>query len=154
MTKLMTREDLAWALQSLVMQEPRFGALLEAYGQPSLRRVPATLESILIIITEQFLSLAAGAAIWTRIKANLGEVSATSILACPQEELVKLGLSRAKAKSFHAAAEAWLAGKINLEADLEELRRQLLNLWGVGPWTVDVFLLGALGHGDASARGA
>jgi len=63
--------------------------------------------------------------------------------------LVALGLSRAKAKSFHAAAAAWQANEIDLEAEAEQVRKQLLKIWGVGPWTVDVFLLTAFGHGDA-----
>lgn len=148
-----TSEDLASALQMLVKLEPRFGDLLKSYGQPSLRQVPATLESFLAVITEQFLSLSAGAAIWGRVKAHLGHVTAEAVLACSPEALSRLGLSRAKAKSFQAAATAWDAGKIDLDADVEELRKQLLAIWGVGPWTVDVFLLTAFGHGDVWPAG-
>ena len=149
MNIIKTPQDLASALTVLISQERRFDRLLKSYGQPSLRLVPATLESLLSIVTGQFLSLSSSAAIWGTVRAHLGPVTADSILACSPEALVALGLSRAKAKCFHGVANAWKANEINLDAEAGRLRKQLLNVWGIGPWTADVFLLTASGHGDA-----
>ena len=139
-----TQDDLREATQALIAVQPEFAPVLSLLGLPSLRRVPNTLESLLLIVTEQFLSLKAAAAIWGRVKTRLGEISSQTLLEISQPELVTLGLSRAKAKCFHACAKA--------ETDFEnskELRSDLLKIWGVGPWTADIFMLTALGEADA-----
>ncbi len=96
-----------------------------------------------MIVTEQFLSLQAAAAIWARIKLRLGDLTAASVLTLSREELVALGLSRSKAKCFHACANA----NINFEDHLV-LRPSLLAILGIGPWTVDIFMLTAWGEAD------
>ncbi len=153
MERFETSADLGTALDHLCELEPRFAPLIQTYGVPSLRRVPATLESLLNIVTEQFLSLSAGAAIWARVKARLGDVTPGSVLACCQDELLALGLSRAKAKCFHVVAASEIDFVSCHHVEAKDLRRQLLKLWGIGPWTADVFMLVALGHADAWPAG-
>ncbi|MDE2383679.1 MAG: DNA-3-methyladenine glycosylase 2 family protein [Alphaproteobacteria bacterium] len=148
-----TSTDLAAAVERLIALEARFRPILDAHGLPALRQAPASLEGLLAIVTEQFLSLSAGAAIWARVLAHVGEVNAPRILSCTQEQLLALGLSRAKAKCFHAAAQACASGGLDFGADSKSLRRQLLAIWGIGPWTADVFLLTARGHADAWPAG-
>ena len=99
-----------------------------------------------MIITEQFLSLQAAASIWARLKARLELCKAATVLACTESELVSLGLSRTKAKAFHAAS------KTNLDfanLDEAEVAKQLRSIHGVGPWTADIYLLSVLGAADA-----
>ena len=143
-----TEDDLLEATQALIAVQPEFAPVLNLLGMPSLRRVPNTLDSLLLIVTEQFLSLRAAAAIWGRVKARLGEISPHAVLEISQAEFVTLGLSRAKAKCFHACAMA--------EIDFENrttLRRDLLEIWGIGPWTADIFMLTAMGEADAWPAG-
>jgi DNA-3-methyladenine glycosylase II len=148
-----TSAELALALGRLCETEPRFAPLLAAYGVPSLRRVAPTLESLLSIVTDQFLSLSAGAAIWARVRERLGEVTPEAVTACPPEDLVTLGLSRAKAKCFHAAAASAIDFASCHLMDARDFRSQLLKVWGIGPWTADVFMLSAMGHADAWPAG-
>ncbi len=143
-----TQEDLMQATQALIVVEPKFAPVLNLLGLPSLRRIPNNLESLLLIVTEQFLSLKAAAAIWVRVKTRLGEISPQAIFEISQTEFVTLGLSRAKAKCFHACAKA----KIDFE-NFATLRGDLLNIWGVGPWTIDIFMLTAWGEADAWPAG-
>jgi DNA-3-methyladenine glycosylase II len=143
-----TPEDLLQATQMLVGIEPKFAPILELHGLPALRRVDPNLENLLLIVTEQFLSLKAAAAIWLRVKSRIGDVSHHAVLAVPQVDLVALGLSRAKAKCFHACARAQPDFK-----KPEMLREALLEIWGIGPWTVDIFMLSAVGQADAWPAG-
>jgi DNA-3-methyladenine glycosylase II len=143
-----TPGDLLKATHALIVLEPKFGAVFDLHGLPSLRRTPANLESLLLIVTEQFLSLQAAAAIWERVKQRLGEVSRQSVLACAQAELVALGLSRSKATCFHGCASV----DIDFE-NVETLRPSLLEIWGIGPWTADIFMLSAVGAADAWPAG-
>jgi DNA-3-methyladenine glycosylase II len=149
MTRLSTQEQLEGEIRNLIVLEPRFGAVHQRHGTPSLRVAPASLETLLAIVTEQFLSLKAAAAIWQRLNAAIGPVTPRAILACHPERLVALGLSRNKAKCFHACA----AAPLDFDAKPDDVRKNLLAIWGIGPWTADIFLLTALGHGDAWPAG-
>jgi DNA-3-methyladenine glycosylase II len=138
--------ELESAVQALCAVEPRFVSVVVRHGIPSLRESPQGLEGLLIIITEQFLSLKAAASIWARLKLRLGDCSAGEVLACSEAELLGLGLSRAKAKSFHAAAQA----DLNFDGlGAEAIAKKLCGIRGVGPWTADIYLLSVLGAADA-----
>ncbi len=150
MRRILNRADLEKTVGALCVIEPRFNAIIERHGVPSLRASPQGLEGLLIIITEQFLSLQAAASIWARLKQRLGNCEAAMVLACLETELVSLGLSRTKAKAFHAAAQH------NLDfTNLDEaaIAKKLCAIHGVGPWTADIYLLSVLGAADAWPTG-
>ncbi|HEY4994760.1 MAG TPA: DNA-3-methyladenine glycosylase 2 family protein, partial [Aestuariivirga sp.] len=133
--------------------EPRFAAVHAAHGTPSLRKAKPTLETLMKVVTEQFLSIKAADAIWARAKARIGEVAAENVLAVSVEEFLALGVSRGKAKCFHSCANAALDFSALSKMPTEELREQLLSIWGIGPWTADIYLLSVVGHGDAWPAG-
>jgi DNA-3-methyladenine glycosylase II len=148
--KLRSSWEVEHAVQALCRLEPRFEAIVKLHGMPALRALPQGLEGLLMIITDQFLSLQAGAAIWLRLKARLGDCTTSGVLGCSELELVGLGLSRAKARAFHAAAQADL-DFTNL--DTAVIANKLCLIRGVGPWTADIYLLSVLGAADAWPAG-
>lgn len=150
MKRIQSLAELETATLSLCEIEPRFAAVITRHGIPSLRVSPKGLEGLLIIITEQFLSLQAAAAIWIRIKYRLGNCSPEAVLECPQSELIALGLSRTKAKAFHAAAQCDLDFT---DHDETAVTKKLCAIHGVGPWTADIYLLSVLEAADAWPAG-
>ena len=76
-------ETLAHAVLELCKREPRFHPIVLQHGIPSLRQSIGGLEGLLQIVTEQFLSLAAAGAIWSRLVVKLQPFTAETILACP-----------------------------------------------------------------------
>ncbi len=110
-----------------------------------------------MIVTEQFLSLSAAAAIWSRVRNAIEPFDATTICKFSPDQLLGFGLSRAKAKSFHEIAARVLDGRLNfLEyEDLDEntIPKKLCTLPGVGPWTADIYLLAVMGATDAWPSG-
>ncbi len=146
MKRVASMEELQRGADALCLVEPRFLTVIAMHGLPSLRVSPQGLEGLLIIITEQFLSLQAAAAIWARIKLRLGNCAAETVLDCPESELIVLGLSRTKAKAFHAAARRDLNFA---EHDENAVVKKLCAIHGVGPWTADIYLLSVLGAADA-----
>jgi DNA-3-methyladenine glycosylase II len=140
-------------VRSLCRREPRFKPVVKAHGVPSLRATPGGLEAVLQMVTEQFLSLSAAAAIWKRLQQRLGPCHPHMVLECPQDELLSLGLSRAKAKSFHGLADAVQSGRIDFAAlehmDDGAVHKALVALPGIGPWTADIYLLTVLQRPDA-----
>lgn len=144
----LNEDDLARAVKALCRKEPRFIPVVKQHGLPSLRASPAGLETLLTMVTEQFLSLSAAAAIWKRLKLRLEDCHPAKVLACPQEELLTLGLSRAKARSFHGLAQAVASNEMDFQV-LETLddaaaHKSLVALPGIGPWTADIYLLSVM----------
>lgn len=155
MNRLETEADLRQAIAQLVSVEPRFARVLERHGLPSLRHMEPGLKSLLRIVTDQLISLKAGEAIWRRLEARLGDFECATVRACPIDELRALGLSGTKAKTFHAAADAFRFldyTKIEIMPDRDVLT-QLTRIHGIGPWTADIYLLSALRRADAWPSG-
>ena len=155
--KISTLADLEQCAQRLIEIEQRFGPVLVMHGIPSLRSSKASLETLLQIVTEQFLSLKAAASIWQRIALHLAPFDPHAILARDENSLISLGLSRAKARSFHGLARAMESGELDfaLLAILpsEETHKLLCRLPGIGPWSAAIFRLVALADGDAWPAG-
>jgi DNA-3-methyladenine glycosylase II len=148
--------DVEEAVATLIVKEPRFGAVAER-GLPPLRRVPGGFITLIEIIVEQMISLKASQAIMKRLRSAFEPFDAPVIHCCPSERLQKLGLSRAKARAVQAIAQAVVEGRLDFN-ELERLgdgeaRMRLMALPGVGPWSADIYLLTALGRCDVWPRG-
>jgi DNA-3-methyladenine glycosylase II len=157
MKRLSNAADLETSVVHLCKIEPRFRPILDLHGMPSLRTSPQGIEGLLMIVTEQFLSLQAAAAIWARVRKGVEPFDAETILNLSVEELLSLGLSRAKVKTFHETARRVLTGELDFKVlekhDEENVARQLCALPGVGPWTADIYLLSVMGASDAWPAG-
>lgn len=153
MDRIRTTVDLARGVDQLHAVEPRFKTISERHGLPSLRLVEPGMASLLRIVTDQLISLQAGAAIWRRIETAVGDVSAEAILVRSVDDLKAMGLSTAKARTFLAVAAATLDGRLGpdrLDAlDDSEAIAALSALPGIGPWTAEIYLLTAMGRVDA-----
>ena len=157
MHRLHTLSDLETATVQLVALEPRFAAVIARHGLPSLRPMPPTLESLLRIVTDQVISLKAGETIWRRIAERLKPFDPDHIVSVGAAELQSLGLSGAKARTFVAAALAAREGRfdpsrLESQSDAEAIAT-LTGIAGIGPWTADIYLLTAMGRGDAWPAG-
>jgi DNA-3-methyladenine glycosylase II len=151
MKRLETADDLAAAVNWLVACEPRFSGVVARHGLPPLRRSDAGLKSLLRIVTDQLISLKAGEAIWNRLAQRLDPFEPGHVLARTEAELMALGLSGAKARTFRAAARAFGEGRLDgheLASD-EHLLRSLTEIPGVGPWTANLYLLTVVRSADA-----
>lgn len=151
MERLDTMEDLEVAANRLAAVEPRFSDVVSRNGLPRLRHAEPALRSLLRIVTDQLISLKAGEAIWNRLAGRLGNFAPDEVLALSEAELRSLGLSGAKARTFHAAARAFAAGHLDGADQLEEpdIYRRLTAISGVGPWTANIYLLMVLKAADA-----
>jgi DNA-3-methyladenine glycosylase II len=150
MKSLLNLDDISVGVDQLCAIEPRFLKIVGQHGIPSLRVSSQGLKGLLIIITEQFLSLQAAATIWARLEKRLAPCLPENILACSHDELVALGLSNTKARAFHAAARFDFQFGCLDEAAIS---KKLCTIHGVGPWTADIYLLSVMGASDAWPSG-
>lgn len=140
------------ALAFLSERDEVLRGVLARCGPPPLWSRPPGFASLALIILEQQVSLASARAAYGRLQAQVGEVTPAALLNAGAERLRAAGLTRQKSAYLLGLAEAVKADRVNLQAleaqDDEAVRAALTGLKGVGPWTVDVYLLLALRRPD------
>lgn len=115
-------------------------------------------ESLVSTVISQQLGLAAADAIFARVKKICGgRLTPESVLKVRLAALRKAGLSGAKIKTLKTIAQAVKNNSLDLlslkrlpEADAAE---KLMAIWGLGPWSAEMFLMFALGRGDVFSPG-
>lgn len=147
-----TPGDFKRALRKLAGSDSDLAAALDRFGEPEFWHRRPDFDTLVLFILEQQVSLASGAAAYNRLRIRLGNVTPVAVLTPSDEELRADGLSRQKSRYVRELARAVLEGRIDL-ASLEsktdqEVRRELIALVGIGPWTADVYLLSCLRRPD------
>jgi DNA-3-methyladenine glycosylase II len=104
------------------------------------------------------LAIRAADTIHTRLVALAGgKISPARIAKLELDELRTAGLSGAKAKTIQGLSTAALSREVDVNKlhllDDELVSQQLNSLWGIGPWTVDMFMMFQLGRLDTWPTG-
>jgi DNA-3-methyladenine glycosylase II len=137
----------------LAEADPALARAYEAIGVPDWRAGEPSYAMLGRMISHQQISLAAAAAIWSRVEAHLGEVTAEAMLEADLEAIRACGMSRPKVAHLISIAEAMVSGQLSLArvcaAPLDQARRELVSVKGIGPWTAELFLLYSVGAMDA-----
>ena len=148
--------DIAAAVAVLAGIDPAFAPIIAQAGAIPLRHRPPGYEGLAHIIVSQMVSRASADAIWGRLEALTGAVTAGNILAHSTEELRSVGLSGAKESTLRGLAQACVDG-LDLEATAYlpagEAIATLTAVKGIGPWSAEVFLLFCAGHPDIFPSG-
>ena len=150
MRRIESEADLEEGVQWLSRQEPRFREAYRLVGSIPLRRRKDGFEALMDAIVGQQVSVAAGDAIWGRLKkAKL--TGPRKVLHASEEELRACGLSRQKITYSKALAEARIDYRALRELATEEVVEILTKVKGIGQWTAEIYCLFSLGHADAFA---
>lgn len=132
--------------------DPDLKIILEKYGFPPMWTRNNTFESLLHIILEQQVSLASALATLNKLKERLQDIRPDNILLLNDEEMKTCYVSRQKAVYIRGLAQAILSGSIVLQdfetMTDEAIRGQLIQLKGIGHWTIDVYLMFVLQRSD------
>ena len=132
--------------------DPALAAIVEAHGLPAFWAREPGLETLVLLILEQQVSLASAKAAYARLETRLGGLTTAGILGSSDEQLRADGFSRQKARYVRALSLAIEDGSLDLAAvellDDDGVRAALVALPGIGPWTADVYLLSALRRPD------
>jgi DNA-3-methyladenine glycosylase II len=151
-------------LRALFRRDPALGQArkgLETFpGFPVEPRLPYFHTLARIIIYQQ-LAGAAARTIHNRVQAlSLNPKrfpTSGEILALPEEDLRGAGLSRNKLKAILDLAERVQEGRLKLRtlhrSSDEEVVERLTEVWGIGEWTAQMFLMFHLGRPDIFAPG-
>lgn len=147
--------DLAAAAAHLRRVEPRFAPLVERHGLPEMKPTRDPFASLGRAIIYQQLAGAAAATIHGRFCKLFGSARfprPAQVVASSVEALRPAGLSRGKALALLDLAAHFDDGRIKpralLRATDDEVAAMLLPVRGIGPWSVDMFLMFGLCRPD------
>lgn len=152
------------AVTTLLGADPTIGPLLAA--RPGLRVVgePDIVAAAVTTVIGQQVSVAAGRTFAARLVTAYGTPGPSGLLDLPRPATLAradvddlraaVGLTNARACTVVAVARAFADGlDVTRHTDPGEARRRLLEIPGVGPWTVDYLAVRALGDRDAFPAG-
>ena len=147
--------DWSPALEHLRSSDPKLAPLIDKHGAPTITPTANSIQSLARAIVGQQLSGRAAATIWGRFldlypKRRMPKPA--EILATPDAKLRAAGLSGAKAAALkdlaqHVVDKKLVPSKLPAATD-EEVAQMLLPVRGIGPWSVDMFLMFALARPD------
>ena len=134
--------------------EPRFAPVIERSGYCPIGTTPrreSNFRSLATSIISQQLSTKAAATIIERVESLSGGISPSRIERIPLARLRSAGLSGAKARAIKELASADREvrfSRLHLLEDDEAIFERLLPLFGIGNWTVEMFLIFQVGRLD------
>jgi DNA-3-methyladenine glycosylase II len=150
--RALNRATLAAGAAALARRDRDFAALLAKNGVPPMWARRPGFPTLVHIVLEQQVSIAAARTLFRRVTAHLGEMTPERVAERGVEGLFGLGLTRQKASYCHALALAVLDGSLSLpriaRGDDVAGRAALLALRGIGPWSADIYYLMALRRPD------
>jgi DNA-3-methyladenine glycosylase II len=147
--------DWAPALTHLQAADPMLVPLIERHGAPTITPTDDTIRSLARAIVSQQLSGKASDTIWGRVLELYPRKrfpKPAAIIETPDSKLRGAGLSGAKTAAIkdlarHVVEKKLVPSKLPAATD-EEVAAMLLPVRGIGPWSVDMFLMFALARPD------
>ena len=153
----LTRALLQQGARALVARDADLARIHRRLGDPPIWGRRPGFPALVKIILEQQVSLRSAAAMYRRIDTHVGGLNPQALERIGVAELRRLGVTRQKAAYCHGLAQRVIDGTLDLAAIAraadDEGRRMLLDVPGLGPWSVDIYYLMALRRPDVWPRG-
>ena len=130
--------------------DPVMREVIDAYEDPPLRSKRDVFQTLVHAIVGQQISAKAADAVWGRFVAEVVEVTPARISEKSVESLRAVGLSGRKVEYIQGLARdaQWVLSAEWDEWSDDEVRRRLVALRGVGPWTAEMVLIFSLLRAD------
>ena len=151
--------SIAEAKEHLASSCEVMASLIENHTPPSIEpKDPDHYFDVLVSsIIGQQLSVKAADTIEARLRAGLSPLTPHLLAGTEPEALREFGLSRSKASYIVGLADAFARGQIDPHAlaasSDQEVTDALIQLKGIGPWTIEMFLIFGMGHLDVWSPG-
>ena len=138
--------------EQLARKDAGLKAIIREHGYPPRWPRPNRFQTLVLTILEQQVSLASAYAAFKKLKEKIGYVTPAKLLQLSDEEMRACYFTRQKMGYARGLAQAVQSGQIRLSAMAslpdEAVREQLIQLKGIGHWTIDVYLMHALQRTD------
>ena len=157
MDKKLTSQIFDHALHDLTQRDDDLARVIRDYGRPTVLRRTGGFKSLVLLILEQQVSLASADACYKRLITAVPRLNPLNILALSDSGFREAGVSRQKTRYIRDLADAVLNKRLKLQSLFylrdEEVRENLSQVKGIGPWTADVYLLACLSRPDVWPTG-
>ena len=146
--------------EARVRATPELAALVEGRAGLRIPLVGDPFDALVWVIAGQQVSLAAAFSMRRRLIESIGRPvaelvappAAVDVVRLDEAALGALGFSRAKSRALSEASRAIVDGRLDLDAlaraSATRIKRTLLALRGLGPWSVNYMLMRGYGFGD------
>jgi len=154
---MVTESQMKKIAKELSARDARLAKVIQAHPLCTVGRNPKPVthfEALVESVISQQLAVKAADTIYARVKSLAkGRVIPRRIADISEIDMRAAGVSGAKFKTIQGLADAALSKRININKlheidDDLEIFNQLTGLWGIGPWTVDMFMMHQLGRLD------
>jgi DNA-3-methyladenine glycosylase II len=154
---LITDSEMKKIVKDLASRDAKLAKVIDAHPLCTVGRYKKPVshfESLVESVISQQLAVKAADTIYGRVKDLVkGRMVPNRIIEITESQMREAGVSGAKFKTINGLAHAAVSKKININnlheiEDDQVIFEQLTGLWGIGPWTVDMFMIGQLGRLD------
>jgi len=134
------------AVQHLSESDPILSRVISKYNSGNFLTISNTpFKTLFSIILGQQISIEAAKSIESRIKKNIKQITPNNFLRHDVNDLRACGLSYRKIKYITGIAETikskpYFFKKISMSSDSDAIK-QLTDLYGLGPWSAEMFLI-------------
>ena len=142
-----TPEYWSEACAELCVKDPVLAKVIKKYPEPILTSKSDLFSTLIRSIVGQQISVLAADAVWGRFSALVGEISPELILKQTPEALKNSGLSARKVEYIRGISETWTKEYAEIDWEIlsdDQVKRKLIALRGVGPWTAEMILMFSL----------
>ncbi|MBI3428486.1 MAG: DNA-3-methyladenine glycosylase 2 family protein [Actinobacteria bacterium] len=151
-----TTAQMKRAISDICEADPKFRPIVEESPLCRIGHKPSAVshfESLVESVISQQLAMKAAETIHGRLVSLAGgKITPAKIAKLSEVDLRSAGLSGAKVRTIQGLSSAALSGEVEINKlhliDDESIEEQLNSLWGIGPWTVDMFMIFQLGRVD------
>lgn len=141
----------AKAVEHLKSADPILSGIIDENLRPFLSSNGNVGNTLIKSIVGQQISVKAADSVWRKMSGLLGAVIPENIVLYDFQDLRECGLSMRKSEYILDFSRLWVDSLSDLDwfsMDGANVRSRLLELRGVGPWTVDMVMIFALGQPD------
>jgi DNA-3-methyladenine glycosylase II len=152
MNKIRDTEHFIELCNCCINIEPNLKPVITQYGYPPFWHREPDFATLILTILEQQVSLASAKSAYNKLVDKIKTVTPEKLFQLSDDELRACYFSRQKIIYTKILASEIISGKLNLN-DLNkmtenEIRLRLIQLKGIGHWTIDMYLLMSLHFAD------
>ena len=139
------------AVKHLRLADPILSDIIDENLRPFLSPNGNVGNTLIKSIVGQQISVKAADSVWRQMEGLLGTVVPENIVLYNLQDLRGCGLSMRKSEYILDFSRLWVDSLSDLDwfsMDSDGVRSRLLEIRGVGPWTVDMVMIFALGQPD------
>jgi DNA-3-methyladenine glycosylase II len=147
-----TKDDLTELCNLLAARDSDFRQIIHDHGHPPFFSRNPGFAGLIRLILEQQVSLLSAKAAYVKLQAKVTEITPENILSLNDEELRECYFSRQKAGYARILSQAIIDKKLRIKEwgslPDDEVRKELVQVKGIGIWTADNYLLLCLHRSD------